>query len=67
MPKSLVETKYAKQLLSKVAGFDQPGGDARLKRIVHRVAEEVFAEKEQRVMAYVDESGFSQRPARKRP
>jgi catechol 1,2-dioxygenase len=41
MAESLVETKHVQQLLHKVAGFDQPGGDMRLKRIVHRVAEDI--------------------------
>jgi catechol 1,2-dioxygenase len=38
MTATVIETQEVKQLLTRVAGFDQPGGDERLKRIVHRVA-----------------------------
>lgn len=41
MTESLTETPEVQQLLRRAAGLDQPGGDARLKRIVHRVATEM--------------------------
>jgi catechol 1,2-dioxygenase len=41
MPESLTDTPQVQQLLRRAAGLDQPGGDARLKRIVHRVATEM--------------------------
>ena len=41
MPESLIDTPEVQQLLRRAAGLDQPGGDERLKRIVHRVATEM--------------------------
>ncbi len=41
MPESLTDTPQVQQLLRRAAGLDQPGGDERLKRIVHRVATEM--------------------------
>jgi catechol 1,2-dioxygenase len=41
MAESLTDTKQVQELLNRVAGLDQRGGDERLKRIVHRVAEEM--------------------------
>jgi catechol 1,2-dioxygenase len=41
MPESLTDTKQVQDLLNRVAGFDQRGGDERLKHIVRRVAEEM--------------------------
>ena len=41
MAESLVETKHVQELLNRVAGFNQPGGDERLKRIIHRVASDM--------------------------
>ena len=41
MPESLTDTPQVQQLLNRAAGLDQPGGDERLKRIVHRVATEM--------------------------
>jgi catechol 1,2-dioxygenase len=41
MPESLTDTPEVQQLLRRAAGLDQPGGDERLKRIVHRVAIEM--------------------------
>ena len=41
MPESLTETPQVQQLLRRAAGLDQPGGDDRMKRIVHRVATEM--------------------------
>lgn len=41
MPDSLVNTFDVQRLLERAAGLDQPGGDERLKRIVHRVATEM--------------------------
>ena len=38
MTDSLTNTPEVRKLLHRAAGLDQPGGDARLKRIVHRVA-----------------------------
>ncbi len=38
MTESLVETKHVQELLNRVAGIDQKGGDERLKRIIHRIA-----------------------------
>jgi hypothetical protein len=38
---SVIETPHAKELLRKAAGLDQKGGNERLKRIVHRVAEDM--------------------------
>src|SRR4051795_7757437 len=38
MSASLTNMPEVKQLLTRVAGLDQPGGNERLKRIVHRVA-----------------------------
>ena len=37
MPDSLTNTPQVQQLLNRAAGLDQPGGNERLKRIVHRV------------------------------
>lgn len=42
MSDSLLETPEVKALLAKVAGFDQPQGDARFKRIVHRLVADLF-------------------------
>ena len=41
MAHSLTDTKQVQELLNRVAGLDQRGGDERLKRIVHRVVEEM--------------------------
>lgn len=41
MVDSVVDTPEIKQLMRRVAGLDQPGGDKRLKRIVERVATEM--------------------------
>ncbi len=41
MAQSLIETKHVQELLNRVAGLDQSGGNQRLKRIVHRVAEDM--------------------------
>jgi len=41
MAESLTDTKQVQELLNRVAGLDQRGGDERLKRIVHRVATEM--------------------------
>ncbi|MBV9747767.1 MAG: catechol 1,2-dioxygenase [Acetobacteraceae bacterium] len=41
MAESLLNTKQVKDLLNKVAGLDQPGGNERLKRIVHRVSQDI--------------------------
>ncbi|HYZ34461.1 MAG TPA: catechol 1,2-dioxygenase [Crenalkalicoccus sp.] len=38
MAKSLTDTPEVQKLLDRSAGLDQPGGDERLKRIVHRIA-----------------------------
>ena len=38
MANSLTDTPEVEQLLTRAAGLDQPGGNERLKRIVHRVA-----------------------------
>src|SRR3712207_1816807 len=38
MAHSLTDTPEVEQLLTRAAGLDQPGGNERLKRIVHRVA-----------------------------
>ena len=38
MAESLTSTPEVRKLLHRAAGLDQPGGDERLKRIVHRVA-----------------------------
>src|SRR3712207_1690034 len=42
MAGSLMDTEEAKNLLMKVSGLDQDGGDLRLKRIVHRVVGDLF-------------------------
>ena len=42
MTDSLMETKDVKDLLMKVSGLDNPTGDVRLKRIVHRVTADLF-------------------------
>ena len=41
MAESLINTPEVQKLLERAAGLDQPGGDQRLKRIVHRVATEM--------------------------
>src|SRR3712207_5849479 len=41
MAHSLTDTPEVEQLLTRAAGLDQPGGNERLKRIVHRVATDV--------------------------
>jgi catechol 1,2-dioxygenase len=41
MTDSLTNSPEVKKLLQRAAGLDQPGGDERLKRIVHRVATEM--------------------------
>ena len=41
MAESLINTPEVQKLLNRAAGLDQPGGDERLKRIVHRVATEM--------------------------
>jgi catechol 1,2-dioxygenase len=41
MTDSLINSPEVKKLLQRAAGLDQPGGDERLKRIVHRVATEM--------------------------
>jgi catechol 1,2-dioxygenase len=38
MSGTVIDTQEVKQLLTRVAGLNQAGGDERLKRIVHRVA-----------------------------
>jgi catechol 1,2-dioxygenase len=38
MAESLTNTPDVKKLLERAAGLDRPGGDERLKRIVHRIA-----------------------------
>ena len=38
MPDSLTNTPRVQQLLNRATGLVQPGGNERLKRIVHRVA-----------------------------
>ncbi len=42
MTDSLMETRTVKDLLTKVSGSDQRGGDRRLKRIIHRVVSDLF-------------------------
>jgi catechol 1,2-dioxygenase len=42
MPDTLINTPEVQKLLTRVAGLDQSGGDERLKRIVHRVATNLF-------------------------
>jgi len=42
MSASLTNMPEVQQLLKRVAGLDQPGGDERLKRIVHRVATDMY-------------------------
>jgi len=42
MPDTLINTPEVQKLLTRVAGLDQFGGDERLKRIVHRVATNLF-------------------------
>jgi catechol 1,2-dioxygenase len=42
MTDSLMETKEVKDLLMKVSGLGDSGGDLRLKRIVHRVVGDLF-------------------------
>lgn len=41
MTESLFDTKHVQNLLTKVAGLDQAGGNERLKHIVHRVSEDI--------------------------
>ena len=41
MVESVVNTPEIKQLMHRVAGYDQPGGDPRLKQIVGRMATEI--------------------------
>jgi catechol 1,2-dioxygenase len=41
MPETLTDTPEVQQLLRRAAGLDQPGGDERLRRIVHRMASEM--------------------------
>ena len=38
MAEAVINTPEVKQLLPRVAGLDQPGGNERMKRIVHRIA-----------------------------
>jgi catechol 1,2-dioxygenase len=42
MSNSLVDTNQVQDLLTKVSGLDNDKGDARLKRIVHRVVSDLF-------------------------
>lgn len=42
MSESLLQTEAVKQLIHKVAGYDQQAGDARLKKIIERVATDMF-------------------------
>jgi catechol 1,2-dioxygenase len=42
MPDTVFDTPEVQQLLNRVAGLDQPGGDARLKRIVHRFTSDMY-------------------------
>jgi catechol 1,2-dioxygenase len=42
MSQSLLDTQEVKDLLAKVAGFGNDSGDARMKRIVHRVVADLF-------------------------
>jgi catechol 1,2-dioxygenase len=42
MTDTLMETRAVKDLLMKVSGSDERGGDRRLKRIVHRVVSDLF-------------------------
>jgi len=42
MSDSLLNTQPVKDLLRKVSGLDNDSGDARLKRIVHRVVSDLF-------------------------
>lgn len=37
-----MQTADVKELLQKVAGFDQDGGDERVKKIVHRIMHDIF-------------------------
>ncbi len=41
MPDTLTDAREVRQLLDRVAGFDQKGGDERLKQIVHRVVTDI--------------------------
>jgi catechol 1,2-dioxygenase len=41
MVQSVFATEQAKQLIHRVAGFDQPGGDPRLKQIMERVVSDL--------------------------
>ena len=41
MAESLMNTQEVRRLLDKVAGFDLPAGDERLRKIVHRVASDI--------------------------
>ncbi len=41
MPEALTDSREVKQLLDRVAGLDQKGGNDRLKRIVHKVATDI--------------------------
>src|ERR1700722_2154687 len=42
MSESLLNTQEVKDLLTKAAGFGNDSGDARMKRIVHRVVSDLF-------------------------
>ena len=42
MSDSLLNTEPVKDLLRKVSGLDNDNGDARLKRIVHRLVSDLF-------------------------
>jgi catechol 1,2-dioxygenase len=42
MPDTVFDTPEVQQLLNRVAGLDQPGGDARLKRIIHRFTSDMY-------------------------
>lgn len=42
MTESLTDTRYVQQLINKVAGLDQTGGNERLKRIVERITTDMF-------------------------
>jgi catechol 1,2-dioxygenase len=42
MTDSLIDTRAVKDLLMKVSGLDQDGGNLRVKRIVHRVVDDLF-------------------------
>ena len=42
MSESLLSTSPTKDLLTRISGLDQPGGDERVKRIVRRVVSDLF-------------------------